>query len=564
MGVLQGNPADAGVATSVRPADDDDETHLGSSLAATMLHEAGDAIIMLNAEQCITWCNRAAERLYDIILPAVRGRRLNEVISCSFQTPPGAPALQHGLATGLVVGRGALVTRAGQEVPVRITVVPPGNPSDPAASFAVIPNDRESDERPPLGERLNFETLLADLSARFCAIREDEIDGEIEVWLRRMVDALEVDRSTFAELKPNQGLVVTHTFAAPGIEPYPLGLVDQALPWLTQEFRAGRTVVLSRIPDDLPEEAVAERRMMTAAGMRAGIGIPVSIGGSLVCVLTFGLFRSPRKWPKDVVTRLHVAAEVFGNAIARRDAKERLEQKQRELAHVGRVAAMGELASVIAHELDQPLTAVVSNAEAVRYLLKSEEPDAAEMDEALQDIIDSAIRVSEIVRRERRLIHKSPLGPERVDLNEAVREIELFLRAEARQYGSRLVLELLPGLPSVTGDPVQLQQVILNLARNGFQAMPGQPPERRELTIRTVSEQAEVVISVSDAGPPVEPALLERMFDPFYTTKANGLGMGLSITKSILDAHHSRIWSERKPDGGVTMCVAIPKESVQV
>src|SRR4051812_38048716 len=100
MGVLQGNPADAGVATSVRPAADD-ETHLGSSLAATMLHEAGDAIIMLNAEQCITWCNRAAERLYDIILPAVRGRRLNEVISCSFQTPPGAPALQHGVATGL-------------------------------------------------------------------------------------------------------------------------------------------------------------------------------------------------------------------------------------------------------------------------------------------------------------------------------------------------------------------------------------------------------------------------------------------------------------------------------
>ena len=105
--------------------------------------------------------------------------------------------------------------------------------------------------------------------------------------------------------------------------------------------------------------------------------------------------------------------------------------------------------------------------------------------------------------------------------------------------------------------------MILNLARNGFQAMQGQPPERRELKVRTTSEHAEVVVAVSDGGPQVEPSLLERMFDPFYTTKANGLGMGLSISKSILDAHRSRIWAERNPGGGVTMYVAVPKASVQ-
>ena len=200
-------------------------------------------------------------------------------------------------------------------------------------------------------------------------------------------------------------------------------------------------------PHDLPDEAVAERRIMAAAGLRAGIGIPVRIAGSLVCVLTFGVLRYLRKWPKDVISRLHVAGEVFANAIARWDSKERLEQKQRELAHVGRVAAMGELASVIAHELDQPLTAVVSNAEAVRYLLKSDEPDPAEMDEALQDVIDSAIRVSEIVRREPRLIHKSPPGMERVDLNEAVREIELFLCAERGNTGRGSPLNCCPDCP---------------------------------------------------------------------------------------------------------------------
>jgi signal transduction histidine kinase len=411
-----------------------------------------------------------------------------------------------------------------------------------------------------LQARLALETLLAELSARFANLGEDEIDREIEKWLGSLAHMLDVDRSSFAELTP-AGLAVTHSYARPGVNAHGDRPANLALPWLADEFRAGRMVVLSQIPDDLPERAAEERTFLAASGMKAAIGIPISIDGSVVCVLTFGAFRQPRTWSRDLISRVQLAGDVFANAIARRQSKHRLNQKQHELAHVGGVAAMGALASVIAHELDQPLTAVVSNAEAVRNLIHSLEPDLAEADDALRDIIDAAMRMSEIVRRERRLLKGSPGAVEQVDLNEAIREVELFIRAEARQYGVRVALGLLPGIPAVAGDRVQLQQVALNLARNGLQAMREEGTgARRELTIRTACDADHVVLTVTDAGPPADEALLERMFEPFYTTKANGLGMGLPISRSILDAHRGRIWATRNPDRGLTMHVAVPRK----
>jgi C4-dicarboxylate-specific signal transduction histidine kinase len=219
------------------------------------------------------------------------------------------------------------------------------------------------------------------------------------------------------------------------------------------------------------------------------------------------------------------------------------------------------MASVIAHELDQPLTAIVSNAEAARYLIEQPEPDTREAVEALHDVIDSAMRAAQIIQRERRLLRKSPQTMEQIDLNETIREIELFLRAEAKHRSSRINMELTPGLLPISGDQVQLQQVLLNLARNGLQAMNQQPVELRQLTIDSGIRDGEVVVRVIDAGPPIDDATLQRMFEPFYTTKPSGLGMGLPISRSILDAHHARIWATRNPAGGVTMSVAFPLAS---
>ena len=554
-----------------------DEKTFGFDAAA--LANATEAVIGVDgaggAGECrVTVWNSAAERLYGLPAAAVLGKPFRDAIVCeSRRFPHGVGHIPLSDGIDLCDGPATHVTRDGREIPVRVSlfhVGPSGGGGGGAGGGAGgwLAFVRDETELVRLAavyeERLKFETLVADLSSRFSGLSEDQIDGEIEVWLRRLVEMLEVDRSSFSEVLPSGGLSLTHTYGTPGSDAYPKCVAQTELPWLTQQFAAGHIVVLCRVPDDLPAEATAERRHFVEVGMKSGIGIPIFIAGSLVCVLTFVAFRAGRSWPKELIARLQLAGEVFANAIARRQAKRRFEQQQNELAHVARVAAMGELAAVIAHELDQPLTAIVSNAEAARYFLTQQgeqPPNLAEANEALKDVVDSAMLAAEIVKRERRLLRKAQLNVETVDLNEAVRDIELFIRAEARQAGAKVVVDLVPGLPAVAGDRVQLQQVILNLARNGVQAMRDQPGDSRELFIRTASGSGEVTLTITDAGPPADAVLLEKMFEPFYTTKTNGLGMGLAISRSILEAHHGRIWAVRNPAGrGISVHVVIPRK----
>jgi signal transduction histidine kinase/PAS domain-containing protein len=520
-----------------------------------------DAAIELNARLVVTSWNAAAELLYGLPASAVLGRPFADVVSCKRDSP--ARESLHPLtlvSIGLTNGPATHVVPGGRELAVTVTVIPLHFRGHSEHYLVLVRDDSEYLRQAALlEERLKFETLLADLSIRFSRLTEDEVDGEIERWLWRLVEILDVDRSSFAELTPGGQFNVTHTCCVPGVEPPHKGIADQRLPWLTQQFANRRAVVLAKIPDDLPEEAVDERQHFVAVGMRAGIGIPVCIAGSVVCVLTFGAFRRSRTWDAEVISRLYLVGDVIANAIHRRNGKQQLEQKQHELAHVARVAAMGELASVIAHELDQPLTAVVSNAEAVRHLLKSDSPDFVEADEALSDVIESAMRVSTIVQRERRLLRKSRLEFETLDLNDVVSEIEPFIRGEARRAGAVVQFELAVNLPPLIGDRVQLQQVVLNLARNGVQAMRDEPMGGRDLIIRSaLASDGEVKLTVTDAGPTVDPERFERMFEPFYTTKPKGLGMGLAISRSILDAHHGRIWATRNAERGITMHIAIP------
>ena len=186
-----------------------------------------------------------------------------------------------------------------------------------------------------------------------------------------------------------------------------------------------------------------------------------------------------------------------------------------------------------------------------------------EADEALKDVIEDAMRTSEIVRRERRLLRRAPLEMTRLCLNQMVHEMELFIRAEARHDEADVILELAPDLPTVIADPIQIQQVILNLARNGLQAMCEQPRATRRLIVRTASEGEEVMLMVIDAGPRVDGGLIARMFQPFYTTKPKGLGMGLPISKSIIAHHSGRIWASRNTGGGMSVSIALPRAEVK-
>jgi PAS domain S-box-containing protein len=236
-----------------------------------------------------------------------------------------------------------------------------------------------------------------------------------------------------------------------------------------------------------------------------------------------------------------------------------LQKAQADLAHVTRVLMMGELATSLAHELTQPLAAVLYNAQAAQRFLTAEKPDLPIVREALADIIEDEQRAVEVLHRLRRLLRKSPLELLPVNLNEVIREVVQLLNSDMLMRNVSLVLDLDPDLPLVCGDPVQLQQVLLNLLLNGCEAMAELAREHRQLGIRTHQVRAHMVeVAVHDGGVGLDENKLAQIFEPFYTTKPTGLGMGLTICRSILEAHGGRVWATNNPDRGATFAFTLP------
>jgi PAS domain S-box-containing protein len=245
----------------------------------------------------------------------------------------------------------------------------------------------------------------------------------------------------------------------------------------------------------------------------------------------------------------------------RKRAEEAWHQAQAELAHVTRVMAMGELASSIAHEVNQPLAALVTNANAGLRWLARDPPDLEEARECLRRIIRDGNRAGEVITRIRSLVKKSAPAKARLDLNEAVQEVLLITNAEALRHGVLVRTELAAELPPVRGDRVQLQQVILNLVMNGIEAMQEVTDRPRQLLIRSRPEEpSHVLVAVQDRGIGLDEQGLERVFEAFYTTKPDGLGMGLSISRSIIEAHGGRLWPTAHRDYGATFQFTVPTE----
>jgi signal transduction histidine kinase len=229
------------------------------------------------------------------------------------------------------------------------------------------------------------------------------------------------------------------------------------------------------------------------------------------------------------------------------------------LAHLNRVAAMTELATSIAHELNQPLAAILSNAQAARRLLQKSPPDVAEALAALGDIVDDDRRAGTIIQRMRAMLKKGTPSTAALDLNALAGEVSRLVGNDALLRGAVLRLDLAPGLPRVRGDGIQLQQVLLNLVVNALDAVAARPAGGRLVVVRTRSEgQDRVMLSVEDSGRGIAPADMERVFEAFYTTKAEGLGVGLAISRSIVEAHGGRLWPENNPGEGATFRCALP------
>jgi PAS domain S-box-containing protein len=235
-----------------------------------------------------------------------------------------------------------------------------------------------------------------------------------------------------------------------------------------------------------------------------------------------------------------------------RESERRYREAELELAHANRVATIGQLTSSIAHEVNQPIAAAVTYALAARRFLSAEPPNLREVDDALSLIVKEGNRAGEVIRRIRALIKKTPAREDAVEINDAIIEVIALTRTEAVYNSVSVQAQLADGLPRVQGDRVQLQQVVLNLIINAIEAMRDVSEQERELLISTHNEPDGVSVEMRDLGPGFAPGALERVFEAFYTTKPGGLGLGLSICRSIVEAHNGRLWaSPNVPRGAI-------------
>jgi PAS domain S-box-containing protein len=281
-----------------------------------------------------------------------------------------------------------------------------------------------------------------------------------------------------------------------------------------------------------------------------GSRVPVLIGSALLA----GSPDESISFVLDLTERKQAEAEA-------RESERRYQEMQLELAHANRLATMGQLTSSIAHEVSQPISAVAMNASAALRWLDRKPPDVEKAQFSMEQIVQDANRSSEVIGRMRELFKKAPPRKERLDLNEVVREVIVLASSEALKNGISTKMQLTDGLSLIEGDRVQLQQVLLNLVVNAIQAMATVADGPRDLLISTARTESDVVlVRVADSGPGLDPQTLEHLFDPYYTTKPDGLGMGLAICRSIIDAHNGRVWASANQPRGAVFQFTLPAD----
>ncbi|MEK7246038.1 MAG: ATP-binding protein, partial [Pseudomonadota bacterium] len=285
------------------------------------------------------------------------------------------------------------------------------------------------------------------------------------------------------------------------------------------------------------------------------------IAAAILVLIVFGLWllRTEQLVARRTRELSRANAELERAAAERHHAEAEARERRAELAHVHRLNTMGEMASGFAHELNQPLAAVVNYAKGAVRRLKQNAVEPGELLAVLEQVAAQAERAAAIVRRIRAFIRKEEPRHVALDFNQIIRETAGLMAAEAEREGARLILDLANPLPRVHADAVQIEQVIVNLARNAIEAMAEASSPVRQITLRTMpAADGAVAIAVEDTGPGLPHVGRERLFDPFFTTKAEGLGLGLSISQSIVEAHGGRLTAAPSPGGGAIFRFTLP------
>jgi PAS domain S-box-containing protein len=380
------------------------------------------------------------------------------------------------------------------------------------------------------------ECLVWDLGALWRIDREAGVLRCVEVW-------------------PQESVEAAHFAATSRASTYLSGI---GLPGRVWSSRAP-----AYIPDVVHDSNFLRASIAAREGLHAAFAFPILLGGDVLGVIEF--FSHERRQPdQDLLNMMATIGSQIGQFIERQRAEAALHHAQAELAHVTRVATLGELTTSIAHEVNQPLAAVVTNGNACMRWLSREPPNLEEAREAVRRIIRDGHRAGEVIARMRALVRKAGPQKARLAINGVIAEVIALADSELRRHGVALHTDLAAELPPVLGDRIQLQQVLLNLLLNGMEAMRAVTDRPRALIVRSQPEEAAAIrVAVQDAGVGIDSQDLDRIFTAFVTTKPEGLGMGLAISRSIIEAHGGRLWATPNAGPGATVQFTLPLLSAQ-
>jgi PAS domain S-box-containing protein len=534
-----------------------------------------------------------------------------------------------------------------------------------------------------LEELLAFERLLFDLSARFANVAGEQVVAEIEIALKKLIEFLGFDRSSFAEFTDEGKANFICTVAAEGVVPLPVGPVPEPLSWFVSELLAGRPAII-RSYEDFPPEAARAAKFYRDVGIPSQISIPLSVGGRIVAALAFGSFLATRRWPDELIARVKVIGEVMAQALVRsrsenalqasekrwlsifetstlsillvdhdfhytatnpaframvgytddelrrltplditveeeRDATQKrladlkqgkinhyviekqyrrkdgkilwaqvsvarassseremfivtmiditearrtqdnLRTVQSELTRVAQLTTIGQMAASIAHEINQPLASITLGGEASLRFLARTPPDLEEVRACLDRIVGAGHRASQVIDGIRAMFQRGNQERDLLNVNQLIREVLELVYGEIQKkrviVRSSLPDEILP----VIANRIQLQQVIFNLITNAIEAMDSVTDGRRLLQVTsTLCSHDKVVIAVEDSGPGIDSNNVNHIFDPFFTTKKHGMGMGLSICRSIVEAHDGHLSVRSAVSRGSVFEITLP------